>query len=138
MKLIKLFLVVLIFFGGVYVGHKFLPQAEATQTAALAMPELNLTGVVPLADFSVEAGLKKLKELGLEPAAQQQLENIFLFQDYRAKKYIYAAEIAKNDLRSAPAASFKTAADAYNAAKKNLEKLFNEQYPAPSTVIEAQ
>ncbi len=137
MKLIKFLLLVLIFAGGIYVGNVYLPQKDPALKMSVAMPELNLTGF----DFnalSVENAIKKLKEMPLGDADKKYLEDAILLQDYRAKKYIYAVEIAKNNPDTNASDAFVKAANDFNSSKKNLESRWGAPVAPEPTSEEEQ
>lgn len=120
MKFIKFLILTLIFFGGVYVGYKYLPKPDASLRAVVALPALNINE----AELNNENLLKILKESGASEAALLRAEDTLLLKDYAVKKAVYEAELAKSNPGASPSGALLSASAAYNSAAVNLEKRF--------------
>jgi len=138
MKFINFLIIVLIFAGGVYVGNKYLPQKNHVSDIAVALPALNVQSSANPADFTADAAVKKLTQAPTDPDTIKFAQTTILTLDYRVKKNIFAAEIAKNNPETNVSSSYLDAASNFNSAKKNLEKYFNDQYPPQQPALPPQ
>ena len=138
-----LFTLGLVFTSGMLVGNFYVPAHNTSLAAAISIPDAQADDAI-LSTVTQDQAQRTLEMLTQALSAcpvvvqeeQTQLFNqISLFlamQDFRVKKAIYEAEIAKNITDSRPTAAFDQAAKDYTAAKARVEELIAQYFPAPA------
>ena len=134
------FTLALVFTAGMLVGNFYVPDHSSSLAAAVSVPDMSndealLSAVTPeQAQQTLQMLTQALSACPVVVQEEQaQLFNqISLFlavQDFRIKKSIYEAEIAKNITENRPTAQFNQAAADYTAAKARVEQLVSELFP---------
>ena len=130
----------LVFTAGMFVGNLYVPTKNASLSTAVSVPELESTNPAldKISEENAQQALGVLTQALSSCPVVVPEEQSFLFnqislfltlQDFRVKKAIYEAEIAKNIENSKTTAQFSRAAADYAAAKTRVEQRVDELFP---------
>ncbi len=130
----------LLFAGGMIVGNVYLPDHSTVRAAAVAVPELSTENPI----FNRTDRTAAERELGILSQAlascpvvvneekDRLVNHIKLWlalEDFHLKKAILQLEMAKNVETNRPTAQFLQAAQEYNKAREEAEKMADELFP---------
>ncbi len=138
--ILYIFTLGLVFTAGMLVGNFYIPAQNTSQAVAVSVPDID--HINPAIDQSTEQQARRniavlTQALSscpvvVEAERDRLFKEIALFlalQDFKLKKAIYEAEIAKNSATGRPTAQFSEAAAQYSTAKTYAENLADEFFP---------
>ncbi len=134
------FTLALVFTAGMLVGNFYLPAHDTSLAAAVSVPELDSQNpaLAQATETDAQEALSNLTQaLEACPLVVNQekdllFNRISLFltlQNFKVKKAIYEAEIAKNVLGNRTTPQFSRAANEYFTAKQAVQQRADELFP---------
>lgn len=138
--ILYLFTLGLVFTAGMLVGNFYIPARNASQAAAVSVPDLDRLNpaldraTAQQAQRNIAALTQALSACPVVVEAERdklfnELSLFLALQDFELKKAAYAAEIAKSASGTPPTAQFNAAAAAYTVAKTYTEQLADQLFP---------
>ena len=139
----------LLFVGGMMVGNIYLPEHSTVRAASVSAPELNTENPI----FSHTNRESVEREIGFLNQAlsscpvvvgtekDRLINHIKLWlalEDFELKRTLFELEMAKNVDTNRPTSQFTQAAQNYNAAREQVEKMADELFPVREEAVEGQ
>ncbi len=130
----------LLFVGGMIIGNKYLPESGTVRAAAVSVPDLNTQNPIfarttrEWADRDLSVLSQALQSCPVVVSEEKDrlvnhLKLWLALEDFYVKKAVLELEMAKNVETNRPTAQYVQAAQDYNAAREQAEKLADELFP---------